>query len=83
MNSDQAKALANFIFREIIEEAHSKYGISQEDIRAMCKTAVNNAAFFLELERGGGHFKDKDTDTALERFCYLQGMYGISWDEPE
>ena len=83
MNSEQAKALANFLFREVIEEAHSKYGISQEDIRAMCKTAVNNAAFFLEMERGGGHFKGKDTDTALERFYYLQGMYGISWDEPE
>ena len=43
------KALANFLFREIIEDAHVKYNISQEDIKAMCKAAVNRAAMFLGL----------------------------------
>ena len=83
MNSEQAKALANFLFREVIEDAHSKYGISQEDMRKMCKAAVNNAAFFLDMEWGGGHFKGKDIDTALERFYYLEGLYGVTWDDPE
>ena len=53
MNDNQAKALAHFIFREVMEEAHGKYGILQEDMRKMCKAAVNNAAFYLEMERGG------------------------------
>ena len=83
MIDNQAKALAHFIFREVIEEAHSKYGISQDDIRAMCRQAVNNAAFFLEMEWGGGHFKGTDTATALKRFYYLNGLYGVTWDEPE
>ena len=80
-----AKALANFIFREVIEDAHTKYNISQEDIREMCKNAVNNAQFCLELFSGSGHF-DTDDEThhaAIQRFVFLQGMYGISWDKPE
>ena len=31
------KALANFLFREVIEDAHTKYNISQEDMKDMCK----------------------------------------------
>lgn len=41
-----AKALAVYLFREIIEDAHVKYNISQEDMKAMCKTAANRAALF-------------------------------------
>lgn len=44
------KALANFIFREVIENAHTKYNISQEDMRAMCQDAVNRAALFLDIQ---------------------------------
>ncbi|MBQ6416825.1 MAG: hypothetical protein IJJ65_11320, partial [Butyrivibrio sp.] len=33
------KALANYMFREIIEDAHVKYGISQEDMKEMNKKA--------------------------------------------
>ena len=44
-----AKALAHFIFREVIENAHVKYNISQEDMRDMCKEAVNRAALYLSL----------------------------------
>ena len=43
------KALANFMFREIIENAHSKYNISQEDMKTMCKEAVNRAALFIGI----------------------------------
>lgn len=45
----QAKAVANYIFREIIEDAHAKYNISQEDMKSMCKQAVNRASLMLEL----------------------------------
>ena len=44
-----AKALAHFIFREVIENAHVKYNISQEDMRDMCKDAVNRAELYLSL----------------------------------
>ena len=43
------KALANFMFREIIEDAHAKYNISDEDMREMCKMAVNRAALYIAL----------------------------------
>ncbi len=43
------KALANFMFREIIEDAHVKYGISQEDMKEMNKKAANRAKAFLDV----------------------------------
>ncbi|MBE5838451.1 hypothetical protein [Butyrivibrio sp.] len=43
------KALANYMFREIIEDAHAKYGISQEDMREMNKKAANRAKAFLDV----------------------------------
>ena len=46
----EPKALAYFLFREIIEDAHSKYNISQDDMRTMCKEAVNRAAAFLKIQ---------------------------------
>lgn len=51
----------------------------------MCKAAVNNAQFYIELITGTGHF-DVDEATqnvAIQRFVFLQGMYGMSWDKPE
>ena len=44
------KALANFMFREIIEDAHSKYNISQEDMKTMCIEAVNRAALYIAIQ---------------------------------
>jgi hypothetical protein len=41
-----AKALAYFVFREVIEDMHSNYTISQEEMAAMNKKAVNRAAAF-------------------------------------
>ena len=43
-----AKALAYFVFRGIIEDVHAEYNISQEEMKAMNKKAVNRAAAFLE-----------------------------------
>ena len=44
-----AKSLAYFLFREIIEDAHVKYNIPQDEIMAMNKKAVNRAAAFLGM----------------------------------
>jgi len=51
MNYDDlfAKALANFLHREIIEDAHSKYNISQEDMEIMNRKAVNRAKLLTEI----------------------------------
>ena len=68
-----AKAIANFLFREIIEDAHVKYNISQEDIREMCKEAVNRAAV---LERVLG-------DEELKKALLLYGYSTQMWDAPD
>ena len=66
-----AKALAYFLFREIIEEAHTKYNISQEDMKAMNKRACNRAALYLSLS---GKEKEAFKIEAIE--CN-------GWDSPE
>lgn len=65
------KALAAFMFREIIEDAHAKYNISQEDMKAMCKEAVNRAAVFLAM---------KD-DPELYKAFAIYAIHGLEWDE--
>lgn len=67
------KALANFLFREIIEDAHCKYNISQEDMKAMCKQAVNRAAVFLKV------MSKPDMYKAFS----IYSIVGIKWDDPE
>ena len=68
-----ARALAYFLFREIIEDAHTKYNISQEDVKAMTKMAVNRAALYLRMK-----------DDAEQSACLLsmQGAYVHNWDSP-
>lgn len=73
MNDTYPKALASFLFREIIEEAHVKYNISQEDIRSMCKMAVNRAALFLKIQ----------DDPALNRAFAIHAIEGFEWDDAE
>lgn len=67
------KALANFMFREIIEDAHSKYNISQDDMREMCREAVNRAALFLAVQ----------TDPKLYKAFAVHAIAGLEWDESE
>lgn len=43
------KALANFLFRSIAEDARVKYCISPADMSAMCKKAVDRAAVLLSV----------------------------------
>ncbi len=68
-----AKALAHLLFREVIEDAHSKYNIPQEDIKKMCKDAVNRAALFLEIQ--------KDPD--LYKAFAIEAFDSAKWDEPQ
>jgi len=70
----QAKAVANYIFREIIEDAHAKYYISQEDMKAMCKQAVNRASLMLEFLA--------EPDLA-DAFLSIEACAGKEWDNPE
>lgn len=67
------KALANFMFREIIEDAHCKYNISQEDMKAMCKQAVNRAAAFLTV------ISNPDMYKAFS----MNAIVCSKWDDPE
>lgn len=68
-----SKALAYFMFREIIEDAHVEYNISQEDIKSMCKKAVNRASAFLHI---------RDNPDLYKSFAFY-GAYTAEWDEPE
>lgn len=68
------KALASFMFREIIEDAHAKYNISQEDMKAMCKEAVNRAAAYV--------YAIKD-DPKLYKAFAVHAINGVEWDESE
>ena len=67
------KALANYLFREVIEEAHVKYNISQEDMKAMCKDVVNRAAVILRAIP----YED------LQRAVVLFGYSTSEWDAPD
>ena len=67
------KALANFMFREIIEDAHAKYNISQEDMKAMNKEAVNRAMLFLTIK----------SDSDLYRAFAIEALGCNEWDESE
>lgn len=41
-------ALANYMFRSIIEDVHTKYDISDEEMEQMNRCAANRAKLFLE-----------------------------------
>lgn len=67
------KALANFMFREIIEDAHAKYNISNEDMKAMNKEAVNRAMLFLTIK----------SDPDLYRAFAIEALGCNEWEESE
>ncbi len=74
MPNTYPKALANFMFREIIEDAHVKYNISQDDVKAMCKEAVNRAYLFFEYIVNNPEF--------YKKFA-MYAVPGLKWDEPD
>ena len=71
----QYKALANFMFRELIEDAHAKYNISDEDMKDMCKKAVNRAMLYVNSQRSGDKAK-------MDAFL-IYALYGLDWDDAE
>ena len=69
-----AKALANFMLREVIEDVHVKYKISQEDMKHMNKTAVDRAALYLN--------KICD-DPKMKKAFLIEAATCADWDDPE
>lgn len=68
-----SKAIANFMFREVIEDACLKYNISQEDLDAMRKEAVNRAAVLMTVME----------DPALRRAFAIEAFGCNDWEESE
>ena len=68
------KARANYMFREIIEDAHSKYRISQEDMKVMNKKAANRAKAFLDVI-----VQDPDMFQVFASYA----AYVMEWDDAE
>ena len=69
-----AKALAYFVFREIIEDVHAEYNITQEEMMSMNKKAVNRAAAFLEC------IGDNEK---LATVASLYSLETTGWDNPK
>lgn len=73
LNSAEAKALANYLFREIVEDAHVKYKISQADMKETCKNAVSRADYFLKILE----------NPKLRKAFLIEAMGCQEWDDPE
>ena len=69
-----AKSLAYFVFREIIEDVHSKYNISQDEMKAMNQKAVNRAAAFLSCI---------GNDDLLAALIQMLSLETTGWDNPK
>jgi heat shock protein HspQ len=69
-----AKALAYFVFRKIIEDVHAEYNITQEEMMAMNKRAVNRAAAFLECI---------GDDEKMAAVVSLYSFQTTGWDNPK
>ena len=67
------KALANHLFREVIEDAHAEYGISDKDMESMNRKAANRAKLFVE--------KVMINPEMLEAFSVL-AIEVLNWDKP-
>lgn len=77
MNQSDAeyKALAYYMFREVIEDAHTKYNISNEDMKEMCKMAVNRAKLYIDSMKSG--------DKAKQDAFLIYALYTLEWDDAE
>ena len=69
-----AKSLAYFLFREIIEDIHSKYNITQEEMMEMNKKSVNRAAAFLGCI---------GNDELLSSLVQMLSLETTGWDNPK
>jgi hypothetical protein len=71
--NNSSKALAYFIFRELIEDVHAKYDISQDEMRELNRRAVNRAALFLQL---------MNDEAAFASLVMLLNLEATGWDNP-
>ena len=74
--SIEAKGLAYILCRELIEDAHAEYKISDEEMKRINKRAVNRAAMLLKL-------KEKNLKAYETYLAANVGAYCMDWDEPE
>lgn len=69
-----AKALAYFMFREIVEDIHAEGKITDEEMKGLNKAACNRGAFLLE------HIlPNEDLRTAFR----IEAINCTGWDPPE
>jgi hypothetical protein len=69
------KALAYFLFRELVEDIHADGRISQAEMKELNRRAVNRAKLFLDL------ISDEDV-VPFKLLVMTQNIYTIDWDEP-
>ena len=67
----EAKALAYFLCRELIEDIHSEYNIPNNVIAEIDRKAVDRAQMYLELSADGKN-----------RFNSMAYYYCQEWDNP-
>lgn len=75
MDKDKfAKALAYFLERELIEDVHAEYNITNNEVKEINKTAVNRARMIIDF---------LDDEKAIEAFYNVYSIYVYEWDDPE
>lgn len=68
------KALSAFLFREVIEDVHSKYNISQEEMMRMNKEVCNRAKLFVD---------EIMPDPVMQMAFMVEAIQCNDWDAPE
>lgn len=69
-----AKSMAYFLFREVVEDIHSKYNIPDEEMMALNKKAYNRAAFLTDYVLNNPDMRKAFT---------INAIYCTEWDDPE
>lgn len=69
-----AKAVAHFMFREIVEDIHAEGRISDAEMKELNKEACNRAAILIDYI-----FKDKYMATAFR----IESCNCTGWDNPK
>ena len=69
-----AKALAHFLFREVVEDIHSEGKITDAEMKQLNKTALNRASYFTE------HVL---TSPDMKNAFKIEAILCTGWDDPE
>lgn len=78
-NSLEAKGLVYVLCRELIEDAHAEYKISDEEMKRINKRAVNRASCLMKLKEK--HPKAYETYLAANVAVYCRDWYEPEEDE--